>query len=651
MKKQLLWIVMAVASLILGRELASAQLTMQEAASQGLLRPLRPIEIPTSATFWSWQTSCPLPYDPCPDCTAYALPDGTGVLVDDREVLYPVFGRPAGSQLSGNGLLDNPPPDYGCGLWLELHIVASVAQVTLNNVVPGRTYNLWSSSDLTVPVASWAFETTRTASSSDPIVIPVQLQGRPPTLFFRASEVRDYAIQTRFDGVSATNVPGMACPDSMGAVGTDRFVELINGMIQVYTKGGILVTQDITDSFFHIRQGSTDYPTSGATDSRIFYDVSVTPHRWVACSVDENGSQYVLLAVSTGSSPDDLTDGWLRYLVPVGGALSAAGMDAYGIYLDRVTYLGTNQPSHAILAIRKSDLYSRTLTYNSVLIPSDPTVPVHYLQPACNFDSLGPAGYTFLLAKGAPSSGTPYRGAAIFYHRLYWDGSAARLPQNEAWIQLTSGPREYRNYYDLTDSPVSAPHYIPGGIGTMDVRAVGSDLMPRAGIKNGVLCFCHLVGLSGPSGTYTGDATGAAVDRSGVQWFRASADTVHGSLAYLEHGRIYDTAVASPLWYHFPSIAVNCAGDIVAGFSASNANSYVGAYYSWRPIGGLPSAYRLIRNGLGAYEDSRWGDYSVVVTDPTDNWSFWTVQEYADYPNPLNPNSWRTVIAQVRAQP
>jgi len=33
---------------------------------------------------------------------------------------------------------------------------------------------------------------------------------------------------------------------------------------------------------------------------------------------------------------------------------------------------------------------------------------------------------------------------------------------------------------------------------------------------------------------------------------------------------------------YFPSLMVNCAGDMVMGFSGSSATNYISAYYTWR---------------------------------------------------------------------
>ena len=83
---------------------------------------------------------------------------------------------------------------------------------------------------------------------------------------------------------------------------------------------------------------------------------------------------------------------------------------------------------------------------------------------------------------------------------------------------------------------------------------------------------------------------------------------------------------------HFPSLKVNCNGDMVMGFSGSSSNNYIGAYYSWLFCGSSAStAPFTIRPGTIYYGfGDRWGDYSYTSVDPADDWSFWTTQEYAD---------------------
>lgn len=104
-------------------------------------------------------------------------------------------------------------------------------------------------------------------------------------------------------------------------------------------------------------------------------------------------------------------------------------------------------------------------------------------------------------------------------------------------------------------------------------------------------------------------------------------------------------------------LIMNCTGNLVMAFSGSSATNHIGAYYAWRPGNGTAlDMPRLIRAGITNYLSLpavRLGDYSATTLDPADDWSFWTIQEYADPSGGdffgLNP--WKTVVTKIRANP
>jgi hypothetical protein len=169
-----------------------------------------------------------------------------------------------------------------------------------------------------------------------------------------------------------------------------------------------------------------------------------------------------------------------------------------------------------------------------------------------------------------------------------------------------------------------------------------------ATIHNGFLWTCQTVGLSGTNGTYIGDASGTNVDRSAAQWlaFEISPDATTLTLA--DHGRVYDPAASNAWWYYFPSLAINCPGDMVMGFSGSSPTNYIGAFYTWRSANGVMLEQpRTLQAGSTNFTSLRWGDYSATSLDPVDDWSFWSVQEYAVG----GPKQWGTVISRIRPTP
>ena len=188
----------------------------------------------------------------------------------------------------------------------------------------------------------------------------------------------------------------------------------------------------------------------------------------------------------------------------------------------------------------------------------------------------------------------------------------------------------------------------------INLHLAGSRLAAPV-IRNGFLWTCQAVGLNGTNGMYVGNETGTNVDRVGAQWLRLCVDTDAGQLVYSTHGRVYDsTSTTNAHYYYFPSLMVNCAGDMVMGFSGSSATNYIGAYYTWRLSGGATlETPRVIRDGSIAFSDRHWGDYSATTLDPTDDWSFWTVQQYADPAgaDDVGTSPWRTVITKLRPVP
>ena len=156
---------------------------------------------------------------------------------------------------------------------------------------------------------------------------------------------------------------------------------------------------------------------------------------------------------------------------------------------------------------------------------------------------------------------------------------------------------------------------------------------------------CHAFGLN-TNGTYTGDSSGTGVTRSGMQWLKLQLSPGSSSLTLADHARVFDT---NGWWYYFPSLMVNCAGDMVAGFSGSTATNYVSAFYTWRLSSGAVLGQPGVIQAGTSSSPNRAGDYSATTLDPTDDWSFWTVQEYPK--TVLGSARWGTVIGKIRPNP
>src|SRR5664279_805419 len=98
------------------------------------------------------------------------------------------------------------------------------------------------------------------------------------------------------------------------------------------------------------------------------------------------------------------------------------------------------------------------------------------------------------------------------------------------------------------------------------------------------------------------------------------------------------------------SIAMDKAGDIALGYSASSASVYPSIRYTGRvPTDSLGKmeAESIVQAGSGSQLQnlSRWGDYSAMSVDPVDDCTFWYTSEYLKTSGTWN---WSTRIASFK---
>ncbi len=121
----------------------------------------------------------------------------------------------------------------------------------------------------------------------------------------------------------------------------------------------------------------------------------------------------------------------------------------------------------------------------------------------------------------------------------------------------------------------------------------------------------------------------------GVCWaeLQASLHTVPvTSLAVFQQG-LYQGSPTDSIYRWMGSIARDKTKDILLGYSWSSSTQFPGIYVAGRKFTdtlGTLSAEVLQTHGTGSQPDTsnRWGDYSTMSVDPTDNCTFWYTTEY-----------------------
>ncbi len=434
-------------------------------------------------------------------------------------------------------------------------------------------------------------------------------------------------LQDQFNAFGSGSLP----PDTMGAVGPNHFVEVINSSVAIYNKtsGARLSHVSLTSFFTDAAEGVT--PANGTFDPRILYD-RASGH-WFATAMERGTvsgkDNDIILAVSDTSDP---TGDWDRFRIDVGIATGAdafftdystLGTDENGVYFGMRMFQdtgnnGSTETSFAkIAATPKASLIAATPSLSTVTQWSNITDMYSSPQPAHNQDDIGPSTAAWFVS----SSSSVF--ANINYKTLTWSGGTPTLSSTSV----------------LSTAAIAAPINAPASGSTTNVNT-GDQRLQMAVIRNNGLWTTRQIGLNS-----TGAASSA--DRTGIEWFQLSVTTT--TPAVTQQGRIFDNAASSPKFYYYPSIMVSGQGHARIGFSGSNGSEFVGAYSSSRLATdtlGTMTAPVSVKAGEASYTRNdgigrnRWGDYSYTSLDPNDDMTLWTLQEYAE----SGTNIWGTWV-------
>ncbi|MDA8178519.1 MAG: fibronectin type III domain-containing protein [Deltaproteobacteria bacterium] len=425
-----------------------------------------------------------------------------------------------------------------------------------------------------------------------------------------ASPPRAPALSASFVGLvdDGTRIP----PDTMGAAGPNHLVSFLNTEVGFFSKttGGRL-NPGVSLFGFWSPLISANLLPNDLFDPKVIYDAS--SGRFIAVTLDgslpADNSSWVLLAVSKTTDP---TAGWSTWALPADNTsvtwadFPGLGVDDNNVYITVNLFDNAANPNFhnsKVFSVPKTQLLS--LPQTTALSWTEFTDPGFTLQPA---HSLGTATSEYFVTE----SGIVI-GSRRFLEILAVTGTPPTL--------VSLGTVEVSPYPVI---PVSLPVAPQTQIDTGDTRIL------NVVYRNGRIYATHTVS----------DSTNTKTE---VAWYEIVPSP---SPTLAQQGRISDPT----RWYYYPSIGVNQDNVAAIGFSGSSSREYVGGYYTIvRPSSGVAEAVSLMKTGEAPYyktlsgTDNRWGDFSATVVDPTDNVTFWTLQEYAQTPDPVTGASrWGT---------
>src|SRR5213592_3698042 len=155
--------------------------------------------------------------------------------------------------------------------------------------------------------------------------------------------------------------------------------------------------------------------------------------------------------------------------------------------------------------------------------------------------------------------------------------------------------------------------------------------------------------------TYESLVTNQSVEATpgvaGARWYEIRRDE-NGAYSIYQQGT-YDQGDGVHRW--MGSIAMDKKGNMALGYSVVNGTTvFPGIRYTGRlagdPLGQMTLGEGTIINGSGVQTNtnSRWGDYTDMTVDPTDDCTFWYVNEYYQTTQPPPDRNWQTRIASFK---
>src|SRR6476620_11513352 len=454
--------------------------------------------------------------------------------------------------------------------------------------------------------------------------------------------VRDTAVQRvlgkigiptpiiSFDG-NPNLCGGCAPPDPNGAVGPNHVVTMANLHFQIFNKSGQSLFGPAANNTLWSGFGGP-CQTQNAGDPVILYDQLAD--RWLLTQFTAGTAPFFeCVALSQTNDP---TGSYYRWAIATGPSgnnfpdYPKAGMwpDAY-YFSTREFAGGTGGPFAGVGAYALDRVQALAGNPN-------PTM-VGFLQPPSPAYIVGDG----LLPSDLDGQATPPPGSPNYF--IGSQDNNAGAPQDALNI--------YKFHYDPM-TPGNSTFSLTNTIPTDPFNSIfapcagGRNCIPQPGTTNRIDFLQRqrpLFRLAYRNfGTHESLVTNQSVSAgtgpngvvAGIRWYELRSP--NSSPVIFQQGT-YAPGLTDGIHRWMGSIAMNSAGDMALGFSASNGTNpsvFPSVFYTARHAADPPGQMTLgegsIINGTGSQTagGNRWGDYTAIDIDPTDDMTFWYISEY-----------------------
>jgi hypothetical protein len=453
-----------------------------------------------------------------------------------------------------------------------------------------------------------------------PVVHPVTVEGKvvPPNRNIAAPAPQNApspSPSANFLGLDFANWGAGHPPDTVGDVGPNHYIQAVNTSVGIYSKSG---GAPLAAFNFNVLMSQGHFgnlcDTNNFGDPIVLYDTF--EDRWVlsdfAFQVD--GAQNIVnppgafQCFAVSKTGDPISGGWNFYSLHITDVLQ--DYPKLGIWPDGI-YMSANMfgfpatgafEGARVWALNKAQMYAGA-----------PAIQVVQFNPPAGEFSLLPSNAR--LQAGTPPPGSPNYFSAVWNFTNAVSTYKFHVDWNRISLSTFDGPF-------VTIAPaswVAAPDFVPAKNGTNN-----DTLATRLMMQNQ---YTNIGGAESLWQTHTvrnPSTPGVAA----IRYYQTNVSG--GSIA----SNTSQAATHAPdaINRYMPSLAVDRAGNMALGYSASTSTLFPAIRYAGRlstdPVNTLPQTETSLIEGAGSQTSTnRWGDYSAMSLDP-DGCTFWFTNEY-----------------------
>jgi hypothetical protein len=437
-------------------------------------------------------------------------------------------------------------------------------------------------------------------------------------------------------------------PDPNGEVGPNHYVEMVNLVFAVYSKTGTLLLGPVDTGTLWTGFAVSDcLDPSG--DPVVLYDQLAD--RWILTQFTTAGPEYFnCIAISVTGDP---TGAYYRYAFSTG--LNFPDYPKYGVWTDSYVittreFGPTVEYGIGVYALEKNKMINGLPGARAVSFFLDGNAPGMLplvgdgLLPGDIDGKQKPMLDTAIPIVGTQDDGGGY--GATFDALNIWDLKVKWRSTPVASLALN------------TQLPVASFD------SAFPCAPTSRDCLPQPGITDPSQYLDILSYRQRPTfrlayrnfKSYETLVTNQSVEAlpgvAGVRWYEIRRDAAE-TYSVFQQGTF---APNDGIHRWMGSVAQNKKGGMALGYSVVNGTTvHPGIRYTGRlsgdPLGQMTLGEGTIINGSGVQTttNSRWGDYTDMTVDPTDDCTFWYVNEYyAVSGTPADTRPWQTRIASFK---